>query len=57
MKFLALFAAAMVIATLLMAGLANAYAADVRPKPKPDFDCWVDENGQIDGCRIKENDK
>lgn len=46
--------AAILIAVALL-DPAHAYAPteDMRPKPRPPMDCWVDENGQIDGCRVK----
>lgn len=53
MRFLTLCAAAMLVATL--AGASP--TPDMRPKPRPVMDCWIDENGQLDGCRVKENDK
>ena len=35
---------------------ALAYAPDDIPrhKPRPIMDCWLDENGKLDGCRVME---
>ncbi len=60
-RFLAIFAAAMIVAMglmILVAGDANAYAPATDPAPTaPQFDCWQDENGEWAGCRLTENDR
>lgn len=63
-RFLALFAAAMIVAMglmILVAGDANAYAPATDPiqtsPTSPQFDCWQDERSDWAGCRITENDR
>lgn len=49
MKFLTLFTAAMVIATLAMVAVANAHP---KPRPKPPMDCFVVEDSYVD-CEVR----
>lgn len=57
MKALAIMTAAAAFALALM--LASPVAAFAptetqRPMPRPNLDCWMDENGDLAGCRVKQ---
>lgn len=45
------------LALMLVSPVNASPTPDMRPKPRPPLDCWVDENGNLDGCRVKENDQ